>query len=86
MIHHTNCGMETFTDEVMRSLLRQNLDTAQLEADRWHDLGSSAGSSEGDFIDWHTIKSSGGQRHQRCATDQVASARSRRCADLWLCL
>ena len=57
MIHHTNCGMETFTDEVMRSLLRQSLDTAQLEADRWHDLGSSAGSSEGDFIDWHTIKS-----------------------------
>ena len=57
VIHHTNCGMETFTDEVMRSLLRQSLDTAQLEADGWHDVGSSAGSSEGDFIDWLTIKS-----------------------------
>ena len=55
-IHHTNCGMETFTDEVMRSLLRQSLDTAQLEADGWHDLGSGPGSSEGDFIDWLTIR------------------------------
>jgi carbonic anhydrase len=57
VIHHTNCGMETFTDEVMRSLLRQSLDTAQLEVDGWHDVGSSAGSSEGDFVDWLTIKS-----------------------------
>jgi carbonic anhydrase len=56
VIHHTNCGMETFTDEVMRSLLRQSLDTAQLEADGWHDVGSGPGSSEGDFIDWLTIK------------------------------
>ena len=28
VIHHTDCGMETFTDEVMRGLLRQSLDTA----------------------------------------------------------
>src|ERR1700732_3065864 len=28
VIHHTNCGMETFTDEVMRGLLAQSLDTA----------------------------------------------------------
>jgi carbonic anhydrase len=56
VIHHTNCGMETFTDEVMRSLLRQSLDTAQLKADGWHDVGPGPGSSEGDFIDWLTIK------------------------------
>src|SRR5499433_2769806 len=30
VIHHTDCGMETFTDEAMRSLLRQSLDTAEL--------------------------------------------------------
>jgi carbonic anhydrase len=54
VIHHTNCGMETFTDEVMRSLLRQSLDTAQLRADGWHDVGPGPGSSEGDFIDWLT--------------------------------
>jgi carbonic anhydrase len=57
VIHHTDCGMETFTDEVMRSLLRQSLDTAQLDAEGWHDVGRGPGSSEGDFIDWLTIKS-----------------------------
>ncbi len=57
VIHHTDCGMETFTDEVMRSLLRQSLETAQLKADGWHDIGRGIGSSEGDFIDWLTIES-----------------------------
>jgi carbonic anhydrase len=56
VIHHTDCGMETFTDEVMRSLLRQSLDTAKLEAEGWHDIGRGPGSSEGEFIDWLTIK------------------------------
>jgi len=57
VIHHTDCGMETFTDEVMRSLLRQSLDTAEIDANGWHDIGRGPGSSEGDFIDWLTIKS-----------------------------
>jgi carbonic anhydrase len=29
IIHHTNCGMETFTDEIMRDLLRSSLRTAE---------------------------------------------------------
>lgn len=57
VIHHTNCGMETFTDDVMRSLLKQSLDTARLGADGWHDVGVGPGSPAGDFIDWLTIKS-----------------------------
>jgi carbonic anhydrase len=57
VIHHTDCGMELFTDEVMRGLLRQSLDTAQLDADGWHDVGHGPGSAEGDFVDWLTIKS-----------------------------
>ena len=56
VIHHTNCGMELFTDEVMRSLLKQSLDTAKLDADGWHDVGRGPGSTEADFIDWLTIK------------------------------
>jgi carbonic anhydrase len=56
VIHHTNCGMETFTDEVMRLLLRQSLDTAKLEADGWHDVGRGPGASEAEFIDWLTIR------------------------------
>jgi carbonic anhydrase len=55
VIHHTDCGMETFTDEVMRSLLRQSLSTAELGADGWRDVGSGPGSLEGEFIDWLTI-------------------------------
>jgi carbonic anhydrase len=57
VIHHTDCGMETFTDEVMRSLLRQSLDTAEFKPNGWHDVGCGPGSSEGDFIDWLTIES-----------------------------
>jgi carbonic anhydrase len=56
VIHHTDCGMETFTDEVMRALLRQSLDTAEIGPDGWKDVGKGQGSSEGDFIDWLTIK------------------------------
>jgi carbonic anhydrase len=56
VIHHTDCGMETFTDEVMRLLLRQSLATADLRSNGWHDVGRGPGSSEGDFIDWLTIK------------------------------
>src|SRR4029453_10741570 len=55
VIHHTDCGMETFTDEVMRSLLRQSLDTAELGMDGWRDVGSGPGYSEGEFICWLTI-------------------------------
>ena len=56
VIHHTDCGMETFTDEVMRGLLRQSLDTAEIGPGGWNDVGKGPGSAEGDFIDWLTIK------------------------------
>ena len=55
VVHHTNCGMETFTDQVMRQLLEQSLDTAVLDGAGWHDVGRGPGSSEGEFIDWLTI-------------------------------
>jgi len=55
VVHHTDCGMETFTDEVMRGLLAQSLDTAAVDSSGWHDTGAGAGSREGDYIDWLTI-------------------------------
>jgi len=55
VIHHTNCGMEFFTDEVMRGLLALSLDTAELGADGFHDVGTGPGSSEARYIDWLTI-------------------------------
>lgn len=55
VIHHTNCGMETFTNEIMSSLLATSLKTAKLDESGWHDVGSGSGSSEGRFINWLTI-------------------------------
>ena len=55
VIHHTNCGMETFTDQVMGDLLAKSLDTAQLGEAGWRDVGKGSGSIDGKFIKWHTI-------------------------------
>jgi carbonic anhydrase len=55
VIHHTNCGMEFFTDDVMRGLLASSLETAALGADGFHDVGTGPGSTEGKYIDWLTI-------------------------------
>jgi carbonic anhydrase len=56
VIHHTGCGMLTFTNEVMSSLLEQSLETAVLENGAWKDVGTSAGSSAGSRIDWLTFR------------------------------
>ena len=58
VIHHTNCGMEFFTDDVMRGLLASSLETAELGAQGFRDVGKGPGSPEGQFIDWLTIKDS----------------------------
>lgn len=56
VIHHTNCGMEFFTDEVIRGLLANSLETAELGAEGFRDVGKGPGSTEAQFIDWLTIK------------------------------
>ncbi|MBK9031334.1 MAG: carbonic anhydrase [Myxococcales bacterium] len=55
VIHHTNCGMELFTDDIIRGLLVQSLATASFDGTRWSDPGGADGSPAGDFIDWLTI-------------------------------
>lgn len=55
VLHHSDCGMEFFTDAVMRGLLEISLETAALDADGFHDVGTGPGSSEGNFIDWLTV-------------------------------
>src|SRR5579883_1840646 len=37
VIHHTDCGMRLFTDEVMRNLLASSLKPATLENGVWRD-------------------------------------------------
>ena len=56
MIHHTNCGMELFTDGVLRencstTVWKQRSLTARLGPNPKHGEGASAGR----FIKWHTI-------------------------------
>ena len=55
VIHHSNCGMEFFTDDVMRGLLANSLETAALGAEGFTDVGTGPGSDEAKYIDWLTI-------------------------------
>lgn len=55
VVHHTDCGMEFFTSEVMGDLLAQSLETAALGPDGFHDVGTGGGSDAGREIDWLTI-------------------------------
>jgi carbonic anhydrase len=56
VIHHTQCGMLFFANDVMRELLASSLETAQLTADGFKDVGQGPGSREGEYIDWLTFK------------------------------
>lgn len=56
VIHHTDCGMLTFTDDVMSGLLASSLATAALEGGRWVDQGSGPGSTAGQYVKWLTIQ------------------------------
>jgi carbonic anhydrase len=55
VIHHTNCGMELFTDDIMRSLLASSLNTATVDDTGWHDSGTGPGSTDGNYINWMTF-------------------------------
>ncbi|MFN8467528.1 MAG: carbonic anhydrase [Caldilineaceae bacterium] len=55
VIHHTDCGMELFTDAIMRGLLANSLETATVGAEGWKDVGKGPGSTAGNFISWLTI-------------------------------
>jgi len=55
VIHHTDCGMEFFTNEVIRGLLNNSLETAELSSAGFRDIGTGPGSRAGEFIEWLTI-------------------------------
>jgi carbonic anhydrase len=56
VIHHTDCGMEFFTNEVMRGLLASSLETAELTSNGFRDVGHGPGSKAGEYIEWLTIR------------------------------
>ena len=55
VIHHTQCGMELFTNDIMRQLLASSLKTATLDPRGWRDSGEGPGSPEGHYINWLTF-------------------------------
>jgi carbonic anhydrase len=55
VIHHTECGMLFFTNEKIRELLANSLETAKLTEQGFVDIGRGPGSRAGEFIEWLTI-------------------------------
>lgn len=70
VIHHTDCGMELFCDEVMGDLLEDNLATASFDGKQWSNPQHGGGCSAGHFIKWLTIKS-----QEQSVTQDVARIR-----------
>ena len=56
VIHHSDCGMETFTTEVMGDLLAGSLETATVDEEGWHDSEVGGGTNDGKYINWLTIQ------------------------------
>ena len=55
VIHHTDCGMLTFTNEIMGDLLSRSLETASVDENGWHDTDAGGGTNEGKFVNWLPI-------------------------------
>jgi carbonic anhydrase len=56
VIHHSDCGMQSFTNDVMRDLLASSLETAELTPNGFRDIGRGPGSRAGEYIEWLTIR------------------------------
>jgi carbonic anhydrase len=56
VIHHTDCGMQFFTNDVIRGLLANSLETAALTAEGFKDIGKGPGSTAAEFVEFLTIK------------------------------
>lgn len=71
VIHHTNCGMEFFTNDVIRGLLASSLETAQLTSEGFKDVGKGPGSRAGEFVEWLTVSN-----QQQAVIDDVTRIRN----------
>ena len=56
VIHHTDCGMELFTDDIIRGLLAKSLQTATVDHNGWRNVKEEGGSNEANTISFLTIK------------------------------
>jgi carbonic anhydrase len=71
VIHHTDCGMEFFTNDVIRDLLNSSLETAELTPKGFRDVGQGPGDRAGEYIEWLTIKN-----QRQSVLDDVARIRN----------
>jgi len=55
VVHHTNCGMELFTDSIMATLLDDNLQTASFDGQSWTNPKHGGGAPHGHYVSWLTI-------------------------------
>jgi carbonic anhydrase len=55
VIHHTDCGMELFTSEIIAGLLETSLETAEITASGWQNKSTEGGSVAGQYINWLTF-------------------------------
>jgi carbonic anhydrase len=71
VIHHTDCGMQFFTNDVIRGVLASSLETAELTPQGFRDVGKGPGSRAGEYIEWLTIKD-----QKQAVLDDVARIRA----------
>src|SRR6201996_8861188 len=71
VIHHTDCGMQLFDDDIISGLLEQSLDTARLGPSGWVDDGNGPGSVHGRYVKWLTF-----QNLEASVTEDVLRIRS----------
>lgn len=71
VIHHTDCGMLTFNNDIMAGLLESSLKTASIDANGWHDSGEGPGTPDGKFVQWLTISD-----ESQSVVDDVARIRN----------
>ena len=50
VIHHTDCGMELFTNDIISGLLAKSLKTATVDENGWRNVEEEGGSDEAKYI------------------------------------
>lgn len=55
VVHHTNCGMELFSDDIIAGLLDDDLGTAEFDGKIWSNPQHRGGHTAGHFVKWQTI-------------------------------
>ena len=80
VIHHTNCGMELFTDDIISDLLSKSLYTSVIDESGWHESPSAKGpgSTNGKYVKWLTVPNHGHslENHRSSVLEDVKRIRS----------